>query len=56
MSIQPPLHIGGSGSSISAIEDTNEDVKPPPFARFGGRSVFEVVTQQERESPNGMNV
>ena len=56
MSIVPTLHIGGSGSSISAIEDTNEDVRPPPFAQSGGQSVFEVVTRQERESPNGMSV
>jgi uncharacterized phage-associated protein len=48
------LRSDGSTSNFSAIEDTNVDMEPPPFAQLG-KTVFEVFSQQEREDPEGGN-
>ena len=47
--------MSGSTRSFLAIEDTNEKVEPPPFARLR-LTVFEVVTHEERGNPDGGNV
>jgi hypothetical protein len=54
LALHSDVNSSSSSSRFSAIEDTNTDVQPPPFARLV-RSVFEVVSQQERETPDGGN-
>ena len=41
-------------SRFSAIEETNTDVQPSSVARLENNA-FEVISQQERENPDGGN-
>jgi hypothetical protein len=46
--------VSSLSSRFSAIEETNTDVQSTLFARLR-MSVFEVISQQERENPDGGN-